>query len=155
MDSKKAKKKAKQVWEVGRTIHLGGRKYVIKGREENTLGKPWIIATEDGSRVYHWRAMHGLKLISGQELVRRRSRAEAAPAAPAVPLPQAAAGSGLLGLIVEDIQAHPRAGSGEFLVKVLAHFGVALPGTAGTPAHVLGAPSGEAPTGLVPAKAGS
>lgn len=133
MDSKKPKKKAKQVWEVGRTIHLGGRKYLIKGREENTPGKPWVIATEDGSRVYHWRAMHGLRLISGQELVRKRSRAEAATAVAPAALPAAVAGNGLLGLIVEDIQQHPRPGSGEFLVRVLAHFGVALPGTTGTP----------------------
>src|SRR5688572_6375416 len=134
MDSKKPKKKAKQVWEVGRTINLGGRQYVIKGREENTTGKPWVIATADGSRVYHWRAMHGLRLISGQELVRKRSR-QPAGQVPMAALPQVTPGGGLLGLIVEDIQAHPRAGSGEFLVKVLAHFGVSLPGTSPTPGN--------------------
>jgi len=132
VNSKKPKK-AKQVWEVGRTIHLGGRKYLIKGREENTPGKPWVIATEDGSRVYHWRAMHGLRLVSGQELVRKRSRAAPAPSGVPAALPAGVPSGGLLGLIIDDIQRNPRAGSGEFLVRVLAHFGVALPATPGTP----------------------
>lgn len=127
MEAKKPTK-AKQVWKPGRTVNVGGRPYVVDHQEETAPkgeARAWVIKTADGSRVYRWRAFRGLELISGQELVRQRVRRKKVAGAHVQPAP-AGTDPGLLGVIIEDIRQHPRAGSGEFLTKVLAFFGVSL-----------------------------
>lgn len=117
------KGKGKKVeWKPGAKVSVGGRDYVVVRREEAKKGKPWVIQTADGSRTYEWRAFHGLKLTSGQPLVRPRTRApEKAPAATGVP---AGRETDILNLVMDDIRQNPRKGSGRFLVRVLAALGL-------------------------------
>lgn len=115
MSKRKGKGKGNS-WKPGAIVSIGGRQYKVL-RQEVKPGKPWVIQTLDGSRTYEWRAFHGLTLTSGQPLIRQRARHRQATAAD----------NGLLGLIIEDIRQHPRDGSGEFLAKVLPHFGISLP----------------------------
>lgn len=69
--------KAKQKWEPGAHVNVGGREYVVQGREETApkgLAKAWLLSSAvDQSRQYRWRPFRGLELIGG-ELVRPRRR---------------------------------------------------------------------------------
>jgi hypothetical protein len=69
--------KAKQKWEPGARVNVGGREYVVMGREETApkgLAKAWLLSSAiDQSRQYRWRPFRGLELIGG-ELVRPRRR---------------------------------------------------------------------------------
>lgn len=114
-------KGSKVEWKPGAKVSVGGRDYVVLRREDHLKGKPWVIQTPDGSRTYQWRAFHGLTLTSGQPLVRPRRQE---PKAAATPPATAAGQSGLLAIIVEDIQENPRKGAGRFLAKVMAHLGI-------------------------------
>jgi hypothetical protein len=72
--------KAKQKWEPGARVVVGGREYVVLGREETApkgLAKAWLLSSAvDQSRQYRWRPFRGLELIGG-ELVRPRRRRKA------------------------------------------------------------------------------
>lgn len=69
--------KAKQKWETGAVVNVGGRAYLVNGQEETApkgLARAWLISPiGDPSRRYRWRAFRGLELIGG-ELVRPRRR---------------------------------------------------------------------------------
>lgn len=77
---------AKQAWQVGQTVNLGGRQLLVMGRgDKRAKGEaaPWLLETGDGQRAYEWVPFRGLKLVRG-DLVRparaarrRKQRAEA------------------------------------------------------------------------------
>jgi hypothetical protein len=99
--------KAKQSWEPGSRITLGGREYFVQGREETApkgLARAYILSTVDQTRQYKWRPFRGLELMNGQKPIRprrRRPAAKGAKPAAAKPAKMVAKGS-----LWERLKAH-------------------------------------------------
>lgn len=67
---------AKQVWEVGKAVQVGGHWLLVTERlpprQPGEAGR-WALQTGDGSKAYEWTPFRGLKLVRG-ELTRVRKR---------------------------------------------------------------------------------